>query len=306
MSRMAKALKRPLSAEALSRAGWPLLSLVVVVALWQVAAVNNWLGEFILPKPGDVVSSFSSLLTEGVLWDDIAATLWEAWAGFVVGAVVGIALALGAGLSSAFRKAVYPYVIAIHVTPVIAIAPIVIAWLGFGYTPKIAIVALIVFFPVFINTLTGLMSTDDEAEEMLRSLRATTAQKFLHLRVPNAAPFVFAGLKLGVTVALIGAVVAEFISAEKGLGVLVSRFSYALNMDDAYAVLLTLTILGLVLFAVIEIVDRAVVFWTRDSRTAGRSRRRAKRERRRLGDLTEMSEQELSGSYETVPAARNR
>jgi len=141
---------------------------------------------------------------------------------------------------------------------------------------KIALAAVLCFFPIFVNTLTGLRQIDPDREELFRSLGATRRQIFLQLRVPAALPLLFAGLKIGLTTALIGAVVAEFAQATAGVGVLMNRFSFALNMASSIATLLSMTLIGLMLFYFMEFLDDRVVFWRRDARMSAVSRARAR------------------------------
>jgi NitT/TauT family transport system permease protein len=175
-----------------------------------------------------------------------------------------------------------PYAVALQVTPRIAIAPLIIAWAGFGYSSKIWIAAIIAFFPVYVNALTGILTVDEEAREMFRSLGASRWQTFMRLMVPSSLPVLFAGLKTAAGLSLVGAVVGEFISAERGLGVLVQQFSSQLAIADAFAVILMLMILGLILYGVMEWLERTTVFWLHDGRLAARTRRRAARARRKL------------------------
>lgn len=256
----------------------PLIFLIGVVILWQIAVTLKWVDNLVLPAPADVVVSFFELFGAGRIWRDIGATLWETTAGFIIAAVGGIVLAVVTGLSERMKSMLYPHIIALQVMPRIAIAPILIAWLGFGDSPKIAIAALIAFFPVFVNTLTGMLSIGSEEEEMFRSLGATKTQLFLNLMLPSSMPLIFAGLKTAMTLALTGAIVAEFISAEYGLGLLVQRYSYQLNMDDAFAVLIVLMLLGLALYAVTAVMDGVIVFWNHDTRLNVRTRNKIRRD----------------------------
>ena len=263
-------------------ATWPpVVFLVFLLALWELALAQEWISDLILPRPGEVAVSFYELVRDGLLWEDAWATTFETIAGFGFAAVLGISLAIVCGLWDLPRRALYPYIITLQVTPRIAIAPILIAWLGFGYTPKIVLAATIAFFPIFVNALTGIVSVDRDSREMFRSLGANRRQTFTHLMLPSSLPVTFAGLKVGMTLALIGAVVGEFISADKGLGLLVQRFSSQLNMSDAIAVILVLTILGLILYAIVEYIDRLVCFWGHEGRLVARSKRRAARAKRR-------------------------
>jgi NitT/TauT family transport system permease protein len=260
----------------------PLFFLALIVAFWELALALDWVAETILPHPLDIAESFGELITSDFVWDDIGATLWETVAGFALGSALGLALAIPSGLSPIMRQMLGPYAVALQVTPRIAIAPLIIAWAGFGYSSKIWIAAIIAFFPVYVNALTGILTVDEEAREMFRSLGASRWQTFTRLMVPSSLPVLFAGLKTAAGLALVGAVVGEFISAERGLGVLVQQFSSQLAIADAFAVILMLMILGLVLYGVMEWLERTTVFWLHDTRLAARTRRRAARARRKL------------------------
>jgi len=161
------------------------------------------------------------------------------------------------------------------VTPLIAVAPLMIAWFGFGWNSKIAIATLVCFFAPFVNTLTGLLNVDPDAEEMFRSLGAGKRQIFWKLMLPSSIPIIMAGLKTAMALALIGAVVGEFISASEGVGILMQRASFALNIAESIAVLLSMALMGLILYAVMELLDDTIVFWRRDARMVAVSRRRA-------------------------------
>jgi NitT/TauT family transport system permease protein len=253
----------------------PLVFLVILIALWELALAVDYVSETILPHPKDIAVSFFELITSGFVWDDIAATLWESVAGFGLGAALGLALAIPSGLSPIMRQMLNPYAVGLQVTPRIAIAPLIIAWAGFGYSSKIWIAAIIAFFPVYVNALTGMLTVDEDAREMFRSLGASKWQQFMQLMVPGSLPVMFAGLKTAAGLSLVGAVVGEFISAQRGLGILVQQFSSQLAISDAFAVILMLMLLGLLLYGVMEWLERTTVFWLHDGRLVARSRRRA-------------------------------
>lgn len=263
-----------------ARVGLQIGGLVFTLGLWAVAAAREWVSERILPPPLDVGRSFWNLLSDGILFDHLGVTLWEVLAGFVLGSTGGFLIAVAGSLWAPFRRVIYPYMVALQVTPRIAIAPLLFIWLGFGALPKIVLAATICFFPVLINTLTGLTLVDEDADELFRSLGATRRQRFFRLALPGALPIILAGLKTAISLALIGAIVGEFVSAQEGLGLLIQRFSFQLNTSAAYAVLLTLTAIGLALYGLMELVDRWVVFWNRDERLVKRSERAAARHAR--------------------------
>lgn len=268
----------------------PLLLFVSVVAVWDLLVRFEVVSTFILPSPLGVVDSLLGLLPTSLLWTNAALTMYETLAGFTVGSGLAFALAVLSSLWPYFRKMVYPYMIALQVTPRIAVTPVIIAWLGFGTTPKVVIAATICFFPVYINTLTGMLSVDQDSLEMFRSLKASRWQTFTQLMLPGALPVTFAGLKTGMTLALIGAIVAEFVSAQAGLGLLIQQFTFQLNMSAAFAVLLLLTFLGLLLFLLMEYLDKQLVFWAHDARLAKKADKKRKAARRPNAPTTPIRE----------------
>ncbi len=259
-----------------------LLVFVVFVSVWEIAVQNEWVSKLILPSPLAVAVSWWDLaLVKGLVWKHFFVTLWEVLAGFLIGATFGCGVATLSAMMATFRRLVSPYMVALQVTPRIAIAPIVVAWLGFNTEPKIAIAAIICFFPIFINTLTGLMQADEERLEMFRSLRASKWQIFRHLQLPAAGPVIMAGFKTGISLALIGAIVGEFVSASVGMGVLIQKFSFQLLLPEAFACLLMLTAMGLLLYGIATLADRYVVYWQHDALMT----RISKRMRTRYADI---------------------
>lgn len=265
--------------------GLPLLILIVGIGFWQWLTVDEKVSRLILPPPAAVASSFWELFQPGGLgWFHLGITFFEAMAGFLLATVVATVIATSASLSTTFKRAIYPYVIALQVTPRIAVSPIIIAALGFGILPKVVIAALVCFFPILINLLTGLLSVGHNIEEMFRSVRAPKRSFFRYAMVPCALPYAMPGFLTGISFALIGAIVAEFISGSRGLGYLIKNFSFLLNMGASYAVVLSLTMMGLVLFGLMNLAKPAIVFWESDRRLTARSKR-ALRQGQREGIL---------------------
>lgn len=249
-----------------------------VILLWEVAVARAWVDPFLIPPPSRVIQSFLKLyVTQGTIWWHLFVTMFEAVAGFLIGASVGIGLAVASAVNETFRRYVSPYAVVLNVTPGLALTPLVIAWFGFDWGSKIALAAIICFFPIFVNTLAGLTQRDADREELFASLGAGPRERFWKLRVPAALPLAFAGLKIGMTTALIGAVVAEFAQATEGVGVLLQRHSFVLDMATAVAILLTMSLMGLTLYTIMEILDDRLVFWRRDAglARAADQRRRA-------------------------------
>lgn len=261
-----------------------LLVFCVFILIWEMAVRFGWVSPLILPSPFAVVAAWWDLsIVRGLVWGHFAVTLTEVIVGFVIGATFGVSIAVLSVLNETFRRLVSPYMVALQVTPRIAIAPIIVAWLGFGMEPKMAIAAIICFFPIFINSLTGLMQVDEESLEMFRSMRASRWMIFRHLQLPGAMPVIMAGFKTGISLALIGAIVGEFVSASEGLGVLIQRFSFQLQLPQAFACLIMLTAMGLLLYSIATFADRHIVFWRHEDLMTKISRRTRARHARLLG-----------------------
>jgi NitT/TauT family transport system permease protein len=254
-----------------------LVLFAVLIWLWELAVATGFITSIIIPRPSKIGGAIVELyITEGTIYRHFFITLTEAVVGFLIGATIAISLAVSSSLSETFKRYVIPYAIVLNVTPGIALTPVIIAWFGYGMGSKIALAAIISFFPIFVNTLTGLVQVDEDREELFQSLGATNYQVFRKFRVPAALPMMFAGLKIGLTTALIGAVVAEFAQATDGVGVLMSRFSFQLNMAASLATLMSMTTIGLILFYTMEFLDDRIVFWRRENRRAAASRARAR------------------------------
>jgi NitT/TauT family transport system permease protein len=250
---------------------------IAIIAVWEIAVATQLITSIIIPRPSAIGGAIVELyITKGTIYRHFIVTFSESVLGFCIGAAIAVGLAVCSALVESFRRYVIPYAVVLNVTPGIALTPVIIAWFGYGMGSKIALAAIISFFPIFVNTLTGLTQFDEDREELFRSLGASKVQVFAKLRVPAALPLLFAGLKIGLTTALIGAVVAEFAQATDGVGVLMSRFSFQLNMAASLATLLSMTAIGLILFYSMEFIDDRIVFWRRESRREEKSRARAK------------------------------
>lgn len=254
-----------------------LLLFGAIIAVWELAVRFGLVNSIMVPSPSAIGAAIVELyFVKGTIYKHFFITLTESVVGFIIGASIAIGLALGSSLWDPFRRYVTPYAIVMNVTPAIALTPVIIAWFGYGIGSKIALAAVISFFPVFVNTLTGLTQIDREREELFYSLGASRWQIFTKLRIQTALPLLFAGLKIGLTTALIGAVVAEFAQATDGVGVLMSRYSFQLNMGASIATLLSMTVIGLLLFYSMEFLDDRLVFWKREKRRTAVSRARAR------------------------------
>lgn len=251
---------------------------VSLLAVWEFVTAFGYADPLLFPRPSEIFGSFVPLyVTRAIVWEHLWVTMATVLAGFVVGTLLGITLAVLAGLSETIHRYMKPYVIVLEATPRIAIGPLMLAWLGFGFGAKLAIVTLVCFFAPFINTLTAILSANPAQVELMRSLGASKWQTLTKTIVPDAMPMIMAGVRMAMASALGGALVAEFISSNKGMGVLLDNLTAMLNMSGAFATLLSLTVIGYVLYALMEGVEGRIIFWQNE---AGLRRASARRKRR--------------------------
>jgi NitT/TauT family transport system permease protein len=256
-----------------------LLSLVVLallVALWHWATTTHRVSRFVMPEPADTARAlWRGLVTDGSYRRALWVTGQEIALGFGIGAAAGMTLAALLATSRLAERVAYPYIVFLQALPKVAIAPLLIISLGFGMKSKIVLIAMLVAFPVLVNTLEGLKATPQSRIDLLRTYGANRRQIFAQLRLPTAAPYIFAGLDIGIVFSPVGAVVAEFVGATEGLGVSVQQAQFNLDTAGLWALLIVLGALGITLHGVLLLVRRRVVFWERferQSTTAAASR----------------------------------
>lgn len=239
----------------------PAATFVVLVALWDAATrVFGW-EPWLVPPPRDVAEALWDY--RGLLPEHTWVTLWESLAGFGLAIVVGIPLGGLIAYSRLMELTVYPLLLGLNAVPKIAIAPILILWMGFGPGPKILVSFLLCVFPIVIATATGLKQTPAELVELARSLCASEWQTFRRFRFPSALPEIFIGLKVAISLAVIGAVIGEFVGASEGLGWVIVNSGANVNTSLAFAAMVILALVSVVLFYAIALVERFVVPWAR-------------------------------------------
>lgn len=258
------------------REGLALLAPVALVAglvlAWEIAADRGLLSDllglepFLVPAPSEIAASLTD--NRSMLADNAWVTLREVLGGLVVAVVAGIGFALLLHLSPLLRRAFYPLIVATQAVPIPVIAPILIVWLGFGIGPKIAIVALICFFPITVNTLDGLGGVDPEQRKMMRTLGAGRLQMLRRLEAPSAAPYLLSGARIAVAVAMIGAVFGEWAGSDSGLGHLILIDLAQLEVARMFAATVVLAAMAVALFGLLALAERRLAWWG----AAGRSR----------------------------------
>ncbi len=235
------------------------ITLATLVLIWQAATLFFSIPTWLLPSPFRIAAAMWEWRYD--LLSDIGVTLFETIAGFTLALVVAIPIAAALVSSSLIWRAFYPILAGLQSIPKNAIAPILILWFGTGQMSKVIIAFLISFFPIVINAVTGMQSTDGDALALFRTLRANRAQILFHLRLPNSLPFVFAAAKVSITLALVGAVIGEFVGADSGLGYVILVASSQLQTDLAFAAIILLAVIGMVLFWTVGMVERLVIPW---------------------------------------------
>jgi NitT/TauT family transport system permease protein len=236
---------------------YPFGSLVLILVIWEAATRLLHVPVFLLPPP--TVIAESMYLNAGVLMQESIATTWEIALGFGLSIVIGVPLALAIFLWPPFARTLYPLLVSSQAVPKVAIAPLFIVWFGLGLMPKVLIAFLIAFFPVVINTAMGLAAIEPEKIYLARSMGLGAFATFFKIRLPNALPSIFAGLKISITLAVVGAVVGEFVGGQGGLGYLLLIANGSMDTALLFGGLVALTLLGIIFFALVAVVEHLVL-----------------------------------------------
>ena len=243
----------------------------VLVVAWEMLVRYGEVPFYLVPAPSGVLTALQEGFTEGLtsrvgFYLHTYYTLSEALAGFLIGSGSGIILGTLIAQSRFVGKVFLPYIVAFQSLPKVALAPLLIVWFGVGMTSKVVIVAMLTFFPLLVNSIAGFESADRDVLEMMRSFRASRWQIFVKVRFPSALPFIFAGLSMAIVYSLIGAIVGEFIGGRYGLGILITQMSSNMDMQGVFSVFVVLSLIGIVLYLTMRVIERRVVFWTSRSR----------------------------------------
>jgi NitT/TauT family transport system permease protein len=248
---------------------YPLITFVVLVTVWQLSIDVLRVPDYILPRPMMVLEALKVGYIDGEFWPHFLFTLRSTVTGYLIGC--GCAIVVGAVLaeSRTFEKFVYPYVIALQSMPKVALAPLIIVWFGYGIASKIVMVALICFFPLFVNTVVGIRQTNPALVNMMKAFAAPNWFIFYRVKLFASAGHIFAGLQISIVLSLIGAVVAEFVASSEGLGWLIQSSLANFNTAQMFAALISLVLIGIVGTHLVQLLHHRIVFWDRHAaRTA--------------------------------------
>lgn len=257
----------PVLARAWAVSWRPIAFTVVVVAAWWLVTAQGWVKPYILPSPAD---TWHALTDNGsYLLSNTWVTTYETVIGFVIAVLVGELVAVVMVYSRGVERTLYPIVLVAQVVPKIAIAPLFVVWLGFGPAPKITVAVLMAFFPVVVSGLAGLRSVDPEIIELTSTMGAGRARTFLKVRLPASLPQLMSGLKVAATLAVTGAVVGEFVGGNEGLGYVILQANGTVNTAMLFAALIIMSLLGIVLFMLIQLAERLLIPWHASQRDGG-------------------------------------
>ena len=241
----------------------PVLATAVILIIWELAVIGFNVPTFLVPAPSKIWESYIQF--QGYLWENTFVTLNETLLGFALSIVIAVPIGIIIASSKFIEETVYPMLLTINAVPKVAIAPLLVIWMGFGILPKVVMVFLLCFFPIVISTATGLRSAASELIELSKSMGASTIQTFMKIRIPWATQQIFVGLKVAITLAVIGAVIGEFVGASEGLGFIIIQSGANANTALAFVAMALLGIISIVLFYVLVFLEKILIPWAEDT-----------------------------------------
>ena len=244
-----------------------LFLIAAVLAVWEFLVKATGVAEYVLPAPSRIFTAMYNGIMNNIYPQHFMVTLTETVLGFLVGTALAFVLGTIVALSRRVEYFLNPFIVMFQAMPKVALAPLIVVWFGLGLTSKVINAALVAFFPLMVNTIAGLRSAEEDRINLMRSLAASRSQIFFMLQLPNALPYIFAGLEIAMIFALIGAIVAEFVGAERGLGMLIQSMNFNMDVAGQFSILLILSMLGLCLNGMVAYARRRLVFW--EVRTTG-------------------------------------
>jgi NitT/TauT family transport system permease protein len=245
----------------IKRQSAPWITLLVMLLLWQIVTMLNIYPAFIIPTPLSVIEKLWQVILDGRLWLHTQATLIEVLMGLGLGLTIGSTLGYLIAKTPLLEDILSPIIVSLQSMPVVAYAPLLVIWFGSGPTSKVITGALIVFFPILMNTIVGIRNVPSGLRDLMRSMQATRWQMFTRLEVPAAMPVLIGGLKISATLAVIGAVVGEFVSANTGLGVLITQARSQYDTPLVIVAVLALTLMARALYGAVLLLERHTLAW---------------------------------------------
>ncbi|WP_028829341.1 ABC transporter permease [Proteocatella sphenisci] len=233
--------------------------IAVLVLIWHLVCRFELVPAFMLPSPESVVAAFFA--SAALMMDHAVVTLAEAFAGLFLSIIFALLLAIMMNESEFIKKTIYPSVIITQTVPAIALAPLLVLWMGYGMAPKIALIFITCFFPMVVSTLSGLMSVDEDIIRLFKSMGAGRLKILLWVKLPSAMESFFSGLRLAVSYSIVGAVIAEWLGGNRGLGVYMTRVRKSYAFDKMFAVIIFISIISLLLMKIVDIIQKKSMPW---------------------------------------------
>lgn len=237
----------------------PIVTLIIIVIAWESTCWILEIPTWLLPKPSEVIYQLFRLWR--YLLMNTYITFYESIFGFIVAVLLAVPISIAIAYSKALQNTIYPILLVFQTVPKVAIAPIIVLWFGLGLNSKVVVAFLVAFFVIVVDLTTGFLTVPPELIDIVRLLNAKQSQIFIKIKLPYAMPFFFSGLKSAVTLAIVGAVIGEFVASSSGLGYVILASTPTLNTDIAFAAILMLAIMGLGLFALMHILERMIIPW---------------------------------------------
>lgn len=239
-------------------------AIVIILAVWQILSSTGFVPKYMLPSPFDVVMAFINDFS--LLMFHAKTTLIEAFLGLIIGTVLGFVIAILMDRFHLFERSVYPLIILTQTVPTVAIAPLLVLWLGYGLLPKVTLIVLTTFFPITISLLEGFRSADPDAINLLKAMGANRLQCFVHIKLPSALNQFFSGLKISVSYSVVGAVISEWLGGLSGLGVYMTRVRKSYSFDKMFAVIFFISIISLILMFAVSYMKKAAMPWEKNNK----------------------------------------
>lgn len=240
-------------------------SFLILVTIWELVVVFGWVPELVLPRASATAMALydvvSDILGGGSTWVNYRTTLVQAALGLFFAGIIGFVLGALIAETIFGRRVIQPYMVALYAAPKVALAPVFVAWFGFGMLPKVVMAVTIAFFPVMVDTAAGLSGVDEDSDKLFATMRSSRWQRFCKLKLPTALPFIFAGLKSAAVLSLIGTLVAEFSGGGRGIGILIQTASLRFNLDVVFAHVILLSATAFAVYWLIDRIEARVVFW---------------------------------------------
>lgn len=243
----------------------PVLAIGIILTVWQLLSITGVVPKFMLPSPLEVVKAFISDFP--LLMEHAKTTLVEAFLGLSLGILLGFCIAVLMDRYEIAYKAIYPVLVITQTVPTVAIAPLLVLWLGYGIIPKVTLIIITSFFPIAVGLLDGFHSADKDALNLLKAMGANRLQSFIHIKLPSALSHFFAGLRISVSYSIIGAVVAEWLGGFSGLGVYMTRVRKSYSYDKMFAVIFFISLISLLLMFLVTLLQKGLMPWDRKEKT---------------------------------------